>query len=285
MFRAVLGTWISLTCLLFCLTINADAKVLGYWAFQSKNEIGKDSSPNRNHGELKGEGSAEWTAKGKVGGGIKFDGKSWLEVPHDNSLNVKDQITLMCWAKFGNPGDFTGDGREQSLIWKYGPFETNKRFWASYALRIWRPKSQFGSFGFDANMTEGRSAVVDKKFPEVDKLEKEWFHIAATADGTEIRVYTNGKETGKGPQRGEFQASDLPLTIGHDLRPILIHFAFMNGVMDEVIVADKALTGAEIKEAMELGEKGKPLEGYNPIFAVEPESKLATQWGAIKAIQ
>ena len=283
MFRTVLGTWVLLICLLCCLTMDANAKVLGYWAFKSKNELGKDSSPNRNHGELKGEGSAEWIAKGKVGGGIKFDGNSWLEVPHDNSLNVKDQITLMCWAKFGNPGDFTGDGREQSLIWKYGPFETNKRFWASYALRIWRPKSKFGSFGFDANMTEGRSAVVDPKFPEVADLEKNWYHIAAVADGAEIRVYTNGKETAKGTQRGEFQASDLPLTIGHDLRPILIHFAFMNGIMDEVVVADKALTAAEIKTAMELGEEGKPIEEFNPIFAVEPESKLATQWGAIKA--
>ena len=283
MFRTVLGTWVLLICLLCCLTMDANAKVLGYWAFKSKNELGKDSSPNRNHGELKGEGSAEWIAKGKVGGGIKFDGNSWLEVPHDNSLNVKDQITLMCWAKFGNPGDFTGDGREQSLIWKYGPFETNKRFWASYALRIWRPKSKFGSFGFDANMTEGRSAVVDPKFPEVADLEKNWYHIAAVADGAEIRVYTNGKETAKGTQRGEFQASDLPLTIGHDLRPILIHFAFMNGIMDEVVVADKALTAAEIKTAMELGEEGKLIEEFNPIFAVEPESKLATQWGAIKA--
>ena len=132
-------------------------------------------------------------------------------------------------------------------------------------------------------MTEGRSAVVDKKIPEAADLEENWFHIAATADGTEIRIYTNGKETGKGPQRGEFQDSDLPLTIGHDLRPILIHFAFMNGIMDEVVVADKALTGAEIKEAMNLGEKGKPIEGYNPIFAVEPADKLAIQWGAIKA--
>ena len=283
MFRIVLSTGILLISLLFWSTMNVDAKVLGYWAFKSKNEIGKDSSPNRNHGELKGQGSAEWIAKGKVGGGIKFDGKSWLEVPHDNSLNVKDQITLMCWAKFSNPGDFTGDGREQSLIWKYGPFETNKRFWASYALRIWRPKSKFGSFGFDANMTEGRSAVVDPKFPEVADLEKNWYHIAAVADGTEIRVYTNGKETAKGPQRGEFQASDLPLTIGHDLRPILIHFAFMNGIMDEVVVTDKALTAAEIKTAMELGENGKPIEGFNPIFAVESKGKLATQWGEIKA--
>jgi hypothetical protein len=263
--------------------MNADAKVRGYWAFNTKNDVGKDSSPNRNHGELKGEGSAEWIAKGKVGGGLNLN-NGWLEVPHNDSLNLKDQVTLMCWVKFSAPGDFApGGGREQSLIWKYGPFETNKRFWTSYALRVWRPKSDFGSFGFDANMTEGRSAAVDKEFPEQGDVEKNWYHIAAVADGTEIRVYTNGKETGKGLQRGEFQASDLPLTIGHDLRPILAHHAFVNGIMDEVVVADKALTAAEIKEAMALGEKGKSIEGFNPVFAVEPESKLATQWGAIKA--
>ena len=286
MFRIVLRTGILLICLMCWLTMNVDAKVLGYWAFNSKKDLGKDSSPNRNNGELKGNGTPEWNAKGKVGGGIKFDGNSWLEVPHDDSLNLKDQVTLMCWVQFANPGDFApGGGREQSLIWKYGPFETNKRFWASYALRVWRPKSDFGSFGFDANMTEGRSAAVDKEFPDQGDIEGTWYHIAATADGAEIRVYTNGKETGKGPQRGVFQASDLPLTIGHDLRPILAHHAFVNGIMDEVVVADKALTAAEIKETMELGEKGKSIEGYNPIFAVEPADKLATQWGAIKAMR
>ena len=284
MFRIVLSTGILLICLLCWSTMNADAKVRGYWAFNSKNELGKDSSPNRNDGELKGEGSAEWVAKGKVGGGIKFDGNSWLEIPHDDSLNLKDQVTLMCWVKFSSPGDFAeGGGREQSLIWKYAPFETNKRFWTSYALRVWRPKSEFGSFGFDANMTKGRSAVVDPNFPEQGDVEKTWYHIAAVADGTEIRAYTNGKETAKGPQRGEFQASDLPLTIGHDLRPILVHQAGVQGIMDEVVVADKALTAAQIKESMELGEKGKPIEGFNPIFAIDPEGKLATQWGAIKA--
>ena len=283
MFRIVLSAGILLNCFLCWSTMDADAKVRGYWAFKSKNELGRDSSPNRNDGEIKGVGSAEWIAKGKVGGGLNLN-NAWLEVPHDDSLNLKDQATLMCWVKFANPGDFAaGGGREQSLIWKYAPFETNKRFWTSYALRVWRPKSNFGSFGFDANMTKGRSAAVDPKFPEQADIEGEWFHIAAVADGTEIRVYTNGKETGKGPQRGLFQDSDLPLTIGHDLRPILAHHAFVDGIMDEVVVADKALTAAEIKTAMELGEKGKSIEEFDPIFAVEPESKLATQWGALKA--
>ncbi len=283
MFRMVLSTGILLICFLCCLTMNVDAKVLGYWTFDDKNDLGEDLGPLGNDGEIKGDGSAEWTAKGKVSGGLSLN-NAWIEVPHNDSLNLKDQVTLMCWVKFANPGDFAaGGGREQSLIWKYGPFETNKRFWTSYALRVWRPKSNFGSFGFDANMTEGRSAAVDPKFPEQGDIEGTWYHIAAVADGTEVRVYTNGKETGKGAQRGEFQASDLPLTIGHDLRPILAHHAYVNGIMDEVVVADKALTEAEIKEAMALGEKGKAIEGYNPIFAVEPEDKLATQWGAIKA--
>jgi hypothetical protein len=51
-----------------------------------------------------------------VGGGLKLDGASWLEVPHDDSLNVMTEVTLMCWVKFDAVGDFY-----QSLIWKNGP--------------------------------------------------------------------------------------------------------------------------------------------------------------------
>ena len=128
MFRIILSAGILLICLLCWSTMNVDAKVRGYWAFNTKKDVGKDSGPFDNNGELKGQGTVEWNAKGKVGGGLQLD-NGWLEVPHDDSLNLKDQATLMCWVKFSNPGDFAaGGGREQSLIWKYGPFETNKRF-------------------------------------------------------------------------------------------------------------------------------------------------------------
>ena len=49
------------------------------------------------------------------------------------------------------------------------------------------------------------------------------------------------------------------------------------------MIVDTALTEAQINAAMDLGNRGKSLEGFNPIFAVEPEGKLATQWGEIKA--
>ena len=272
---------------IYCLCsslMTVDAKVLGYWAFNSKKELGKDSGPLGNDGEVKGEGTAEWIAKGKVGGGLKL-ANGWLEVPHDDSLNVKDQITLMCWVQFSGDGDPFGDtGRDQSLVWKNGPFATNKRFWTSYALRVWRRHTKFGSFGFDANLAGGRSAAADPDFPDVGDAGKTWYHIAGVADGTEIRVYTNGKQKKSAAQRGEFQSTDLPLTIGYDLRPGLLGGReFLLGIIDEVVIVDKALTEAQIKGAMELGEKGKSLEGFNPIFVVEPKSKLATQWARIKA--
>ena len=269
----------------FCFPLmTVDAKALGYWAFNSKNEVGEDLGPFRNDGEVKGDGTAEWIAKGKVGGGLRLS-NGWLEVPHDDSLNVKDQITLMCWVQFSGDGDpFGATGRDQSLVWKNGPFGENKRFWTSYALRVWRRHTKFGSFGFDANMTEGRSAAADPDFPDVGDADKTWYHVAGVADGAEVRIYIDGKQKKAAAQRGEFQSTDLPLTIGYDLRPgLLAGREFFLGIIDEVVVVDKALTEAQIKGAMELGEKGKSLEGYNPVFAVEPESKLATQWAEIKA--
>ena len=281
--RLIILSGIVIYCLCFPL-VAVDAKVLGYWAFNSKNELGEDSSPNRNDGVTKGNGTAEWVAKGKVGGGLKLkDG--WLEIPHDDSLNVKDQITMMCWVLFSGDGDpFGATGRDQSLVWKNGPFATNKRFWTSYALRVWRRHTKFGSFGFDANMTEGRSAAADPDFPDAGDADKTWYHVAGVADGTEVRIYTDGKEKKASPQRGVFQDTDLPLTIGYDLRPgLLAGREYLYGIIDEVVIVDKALTEAEINAAMELGNRGKSLEGFNPVFAVESKGKLATQWGEIKA--
>ena len=288
MFRVLLVFGVLFIYLFCCPLISTDAKLLGYWAFEDKNNLGKDSSPNRNHGEPKSLiGEAKWTDKGKVKGALQLENgqETWLEVPHHESLNVKTgQITMMCWVKFTDPGAFTGFGEDGSLIWKNAPYAENKRFWTSYALRLYRPGISRGSFSFDANMTEARAAAIDPDFPLVVD---EWYHVVGVADGTKVRVYTNGKEKAVGDQRGEFQHSDDPLTIGFDLRdpnePVARHFlGFVRGIMDEVVILDHALTAGQIKEAMELGEKGRSLEGFQPVFGVEPQGKLAVKWGEIK---
>lgn len=282
--RIRLGFGILLCYLFSAVLIHADAKLLGYWSFDDRNKLGQDLSPNRNDGAPKG--GAKWAEKGKAGGALLLveAEDSYLEVPHDNSLNLKNQMTLMCWVKFTNPGDFEGLGREQSLIWKNAPFQTNKRFWASYALRLFRREFKAG-FAFDANMTEGRTVTADEDQPKVD----EWLHAAATADGAKVKVYANGLEKASVQQRGEFQPTELPLTIGVDLRNPKAgavrrdQLGFLAGVMDEVVILDHALTAGQIQEAMKLGEAGQSLEEFQPVFAVESQGKLTTQWGAIKA--
>ena len=284
MSRIRLGLGILLCYLFSSFLIHAEAKLLGYWSFDDRNKLGQDLSPNRNDGAPKG--GAKWAEKGKVGGALLLveAEDSYLEVPHDNSLNLKDQMTLMCWVKFTNPGDFEGLGREQSLIWKNAPFQTNKRFWASYALRLFRREFKAG-FAFDANMTDGRTVTADEDQPKVD----EWLHAAAIADGVQVKVYANGLEKVAVQQRGEFQSTELPLTIGVDLRNPKAgavrrdQLGFLAGVMDEVVILDHALTAGQIQEAMKLGEAGQSLEEFQPVFAVELQGKLATQWGEIKA--
>ncbi len=291
MFRIMLVFGVLLIYLFCCSLTNTDAKLLGYWAFDDKNKLGEDSSPNRNHGETKTlVGEVKWTEAGKVRGGMQLPNgqETWLEVPHHESLNVKTgQITMMCWVKFTDPGAFTGFGEDGSLIWKNAPYAENKRFWTSYALRLYRPGINRGSFSFDANMTEARAAAIDPDFPLVVD---EWYHVAGIADGTKVKVYTNGQEKAAGDQRGEFQPSDDPLTIGFDLRdpnePVARHFlGFVRGIMDEVVILDHALTAGQVKEAMELGEKGKSLESFQPVFGVEPQGKLAIKWGEIKGVR
>ena len=264
---------------------HADAKALGYWMFDDKNKLGKDSSGFDNHGEPKK--AAAFDVKGQVGGALKLDGVSWLEVPHDDSLNAKDQITLMCWVNFD--AGALGESSEVSLIYKNGPFilegdQKDRRFWTSYSLAKLRPRKKLGSFIFEAQMTEGRvfTAPGDKDHPEMN----EWYHIAATANGSKVRLYTNGVEKAVADQRGEFKPSEQVLTIGFDLRippdrggSKPYHF----GLLDEVIILDKAITQDQVKEAMELGEKGKSLEDFQLLFDVAPQDKLAVKWGELKA--
>lgn len=282
MSRRFIIFWGVLICLLGSFLVEANAKLLGYWTFNVKANAHRDSSPNNNHGEFKG--GATWTPKGQVAGGVILDegSDSYFEVPHDDSLNVKDQVTLMCWIKFTAPHF----GRDQSLVFKNAPFkESKKRFWASYSLRTFREGFKLGGFAFDANTEGGRTAAVD---PD-PLIANEWFHVAAVADGKEVRVYTGGKEKVVKPQRGAFRPTEFPLTVGFDLRDPDAgkvrrdQLAYVQGIMDEVVVLSHALTAKQVQEAKELGDRGKSLDKYVPVAAVEPTGKIAVKWGEIKA--
>lgn len=80
-----------------------------------------------------------------------------------------------------------------------------------------------------------------------------WTHVAATFDATTIKVYINGVEAGTKTYTWPLVDSAFPMSIGTDV----INGAWFDGLIDEVSVYDRALTGTEIQAIYEAGSAGK----------------------------
>ena len=78
-----------------------------------------------------------------------------------------------------------------------------------------------------------------------------WTHLATTYDGTQIRVYLNGRLVGSAAQRGPLAAGPGPLRIG-----ATAWGERFDGLIDEGRVYDRALTAGEIQ--LDLGTPISP---------------------------
>ena len=73
-----------------------------------------------------------------------------------------------------------------------------------------------------------------------------WTHLAATYDGTTMRLYVNGMEVASRPQTGNIATSTNPLQIGGDS----IYGQYWSGRIDEVRIYNRALNQTEIQTDM-----------------------------------
>ena len=204
--------------------------LIAYWKFdEGKGQKVIDSSGNGNHGIIHG---ATWT-KGIVGGGLQFDGKDdYIDIPKSASLDsFTNQITLMAWVK-------ASVSRTHVIFerWLYGG-TLNER---AFILYIDREGVTFGlSSGHrSAWMRSTRLVPQDR-----------WVHVAATCDGTTMKIYINGQldpAPSLTPPR-KIHASSGNLHIGRWYAEGIWNSAF-KGVIDEARIYSRALTAAEILE-------------------------------------
>ena len=73
-----------------------------------------------------------------------------------------------------------------------------------------------------------------------------WTHVALTYDGAMLRLFVNGAEVVSRATTGAINPSSSPLWIGGN-SPFGEYFA---GLIDEVRVYNRALTGSEIQSDM-----------------------------------
>ena len=72
-----------------------------------------------------------------------------------------------------------------------------------------------------------------------------WVHLAGTLDGTTMRIYVDGRERGTLDRRGPVKPNRFHLCLGNYE---LSHAAHFTGLLDEVRLYSRALTGAEIQQ-------------------------------------
>lgn len=73
-----------------------------------------------------------------------------------------------------------------------------------------------------------------------------WHHLAATYDGTTIRLYINGAEVASKPQTGTITLNNNSLTLGNQTG----YNEFFGGTADELRIWNVARTQAEIQDGM-----------------------------------
>lgn len=210
-------------------------KPLGYWRFNDSGESAANAGTggaSLNGSYVNGERPAVSsftlidgrTVNGLGTGNTVIDlggsGDDYVTVP-ESILNDLSEFTMSGWIK---PAARTAN--------RIGLFGQNDAvefgFIAPNQIQLWTP--QGGVLNYTVN-------------PQTQIKEDTWVHLAVVADGSNMRLFLNGKPTQAGPSYG---SSDFNFNIGGGGVYDNTGNQF-TGSVDEIAMFDKALTEAQIK--------------------------------------
>ncbi len=203
-------------------TSSSSPGLVGFWNF--KQGIGAGyASEIGDQGSL--QGGATVTSNGRLN--LNGSGQSYV-VPDGPQLQIADAITITAWIKPSASGS-------QTIVSKAGSNTTD-----GFELGLSASGTVFVRFN---QASSGDTYRVDSSssYPTDGNT---WLHVAATYDGSTIRLYINGQE--QASQTGAFSigTNSLPLTFGADANGA----NSMVGQLDEVLITDRALSASEISK-------------------------------------
>jgi Concanavalin A-like lectin/glucanases superfamily/Cadherin-like len=194
------------------------------WGFEeaSGNTV-RDTSGNKLNGTISG---AAWTAAGKYGNALSFNGTSALvTVPDANALDLTTGMTLEAWV---HPSAVSNTWRD--VIYK-----------GLQDIYYLDATSTYGPPAVGGTWISGNPLVGTTTLPV-----NAWSHLAASYDGAALRLYVNGVQVASRAQTGSIATSNQALSIGGDE----FYGAYFAGLIDEVRIYNRALTQNEIQTDM-----------------------------------
>jgi hypothetical protein len=184
----------------------------------------KDSTGHGHTGTLAG---ATWTAGGRHGGSLNFNGTSgYVNVPDSSAFRLTNAVTLEAWVR----PTASGGWRDAILKQASGGL--------SYALYS---EDNDGRPGGWIHSSTDQSVEPTSGLPL-----NTWTHIATTYDGTTLRFYVNGVLKASKKIAAPIGTGDGPLQIGGNT----VWGEFFKGQIDDVRIWNRSLSATEVHSDM-----------------------------------
>ena len=166
-------------------------------------------------------GLSGWSDEGAVQGALEFSGFEWVNVPHNDSLNFANEVSISAWVY---PDDVTSS---QVIISK--GFGTVQNFWLGYIggeLTFIYDDGSFQRIDTGAFLSTGQ-----------------WYHVAATYSTVSgrIAVYLDGTEVASTAATSSLTTNIAPIYLGRSDSG-----GQVNGRLDDIHLFAGELTAADV---------------------------------------
>lgn len=196
---------------------------IAWWKFDESSGSTADDAVGSHNGTAY---STTWTT-GHVDGGLQFNGTdSRVEVPNASSLQLTSAISVAAWMRCDSSSSWP-NGSVTAPIVRKGTSEP-----CNYAVHVANGKL---TMCLDENDTAGAHGNTTLNVGQ-------WYHLAATWDGSTVRLYVNGVL--------DNTPASKAAPVGTDTRLLNIGGRSggerFNGRLDDVRLYSRALTAGEV---------------------------------------
>ncbi|HUA66530.1 MAG TPA: LamG-like jellyroll fold domain-containing protein [Alphaproteobacteria bacterium] len=207
--------------------------VAAYGFNEGSGTTATDESGTGNTGEVIG---PTWTASGKFGGALEFNGSNdWVLINDAPSLHLTNAMTLEAWVY---PYTLPSSPCEPAATcyWMDVVHKDSDRYYIEASSDVGQAPEVGGIFADGKHIVIAPSPLATNS----------WTHLAVTYDGAMLALYVNGMLATNTPVTSLITTSTNPLFIGGDETM----GQYFHGRIDEVRVYNRALSGAEIQTDM-----------------------------------